>query len=1052
MHIPAFSIYDASAGSGKTYTLVKEYLKIILLSKKPDAYKNILAITFTNKAVHEMKGRVVNSLFEFSKDNPSEKTQQLMQHIEQETNISVKTIQEKSKQIIKYLIHNYAAFDILTIDKFTHKVIRTFAHDLNLSVNFEVSVDSNKLLTEAVELIIDEAGTDPVLTNLLITFATEKADDDKSWDISRDIFEIGKLILNENNREEISHFNEKKIEDFIAIKSKLIAFCKEIETETITLAMQALSLIEKNGIDDSSFPYQTFPKHLNFIVNKDVRAHNHKFIVFDDIKIKVKSKDEQAIITIIPQLLSILEIIYVKFEKKHLYEAFLKNITQLSLLSTLSKKLQEIQKSQNILSIAEFNKIIFEQIQQQPAPFIYERMGERYRHFFIDEFQDTSQMQWHNLIPLINNATSSQDLDGTRGSLMIVGDPKQSIYRWRGGKAEQFIELSNNKNPFNNPDVKLFSLDTNYRSFSEIINFNNTFFKLLSDEFINPDYKNLYANHSHQKTNSQIGGYVNISFVKKHKKNIEFIDDEENTDTVDQYLNAVLDTILKIENSGFSYSDIAILTRKKNHGTTIANFLTQKGIPIVSSENLLLSNCSEVKVLIDILNYIKNEDNLEAKASFLYYFAVNLQSKMPIHDFISEGIQYKEETNFENWLSLFDIRFSFQKLRKKSLYETVEYLIMAIIKPEKQTAYVQFFQDLVLEQDIKRQSGISDFLNYWSLQVDKISIPLPEENNAVKIMTIHKSKGLQFPVVIFPFADEDYSKSPQEKIWLDVNENSLDLNKILVDKSSKVENYGTTASKIYNEKKQEDLLDDINILYVALTRAEEQLHIISSMKIDENENLPNNMSSFFVKYLKTINLFNNEKFNYEFGEFKKLSPNKINFSKTQIIKPIKIKLNPKKIKIAKKESVMWNTTQQKAIEYGNVLHEILSYIETKNDLNLAFLKALENGLITISEKKEFEKIILKIMNHPELEDYFSDKVKILNEKSIIQENGKILKPDRIVINNKNEIYLLDYKTGIPKKEHENQLKNYEIAIKQMGFQVNKKILLYIDQDIQILNV
>src|SRR5574343_1590117 len=209
MQKPAFSIYDASAGSGKTYTLVKEYLKIILLSKKPDAYRNILAITFTNKAVHEMKSRVVESLSEFAKENPSSKALQLMQDIQRETGLSLATITEKAKSIIKNLIHNYAAFDISTIDKFTHKVIRAFAHDLNLPITFEVSLDTDSLLTEAIDAIIAQAGEDETLTQLLVNYTMEKTDDDKSWDISKEIFETGRLLLNENNREEILQLQEK---------------------------------------------------------------------------------------------------------------------------------------------------------------------------------------------------------------------------------------------------------------------------------------------------------------------------------------------------------------------------------------------------------------------------------------------------------------------------------------------------------------------------------------------------------------------------------------------------------------------------------------------------------------------------------------------------------------------------------------------------------------------------------------------------------------------------------------------------------------------------
>jgi len=281
MQRPSFSIYDASAGSGKTYALVKEYLKIILVAKKNDAYRNILAITFTNKAVHEMKSRIVGSLSEFAKDEPSQKAKDLMQDLAKETELSIIQIQTKSQQIIKHIIHNYAAFDISTIDKFTHRVIRAFAHDLGLQMNFEVSVESDNLLTEAVDALIAQAGEDEILTNLLIDFTMEKVNEDKSWDISREVFEMGKLIQNENNREEISHFKDKTITEFVEIKNKLAQACKVLEKENTVFAENALLLIEKNGIDTNSFPYGTFPKHLDYIAKNDAKQNNHKFDTFE---------------------------------------------------------------------------------------------------------------------------------------------------------------------------------------------------------------------------------------------------------------------------------------------------------------------------------------------------------------------------------------------------------------------------------------------------------------------------------------------------------------------------------------------------------------------------------------------------------------------------------------------------------------------------------------------------------------------------------------------------------------------------------------------------
>lgn len=1050
MQRPSFSIYDASAGSGKTYALVKEYLKIILVAPKNDAYRNILAITFTNKAVHEMKSRIVGSLSEFAKDEPSSKAQDLMQDLAVDTELSIIQIKTKSQQIIKHIIHNYAAFDISTIDKFTHKVIRAFAHDLNLPMTFEVTLDTENLLIEAVDAIIAQAGEDETLTKLLIDFTMEKTDDDKSWDISREILETGRLVLNENNRNEITHFQDKSIAEFVEIKAKLSEACKDLEKLTIVFAVEALTLTDKNGIDVKSFSRGTFPNHINSIQQGKFNPKNKMFHEFDDIAINKTAKDRAIIENLIPEFLEILNKVYTAFEKINFYKAFLKNITPLSLLNTVSNELAKIQEEQNVLSISEFNAIIHREIQNQPAPFIYERLGERYRHFFIDEFQDTSEMQWQNLIPLIDNALSGQDDFGVKGTLMIVGDPKQSIYRWRGGKAEQFIELSKDQNPFNNPDKRLEHLDKNYRSYSQIIEFNNDFFKLLSNEFEHLDYKDLYENHSHQKTNDKTGGYVNISFIPK----VETLeDDEEALDKTDLYVLATLNTIQKTLKQGFQYKDIVILTRKRSQGIAIANYLTEQGIPLLSSETLMIQNATEVRFIIHVLKYLKNSSDLESKANFLQYLAQNSQDKLPIHDFIAQGMTLFQETDFENWLMNFDVSLSFQNIRKKSLYEAVETIIAKFLNPKISNAYVQYFLDIVLERDIRNQAGISDFLNFWDKNAEKFSIPSPEGTNAVRIMTIHKSKGLEFPVVIFPFAEEDYTRKPKDKLWLNAEEQDFGLPKVLIDNSSAVEGFGEHAAEVYNQKKQEELLDNINVLYVALTRAEEQLYVISNMNLSNKGEIPkNNMCSFFINYLDHKSGFDDSKLEYEFGIPTKLSSAKQHVDTSKTIPLVTEILNPKNIKIAQREALMWGTYQQEAIAYGNVIHEILSFVKTKKDIDLAITKSIENGLITFAQKELVFNTIQEIVNHRELEICFAEGNEVLNEQTIIRKEGKTIKPDRMVLTKNKEVLLLDYKTGTHNVKYQQQLENYQTAIELMGYKVTKKALIYIGKEIDVVNL
>jgi ATP-dependent exoDNAse (exonuclease V) beta subunit len=1045
----SFSIYDASAGSGKTYALVKEYLKIILSSPKNDAYRNILAITFTNKAVHEMKSRIVGSLSEFAKDTPSSKAQELMQDISVDTRLSIIQIKTKAQQIIKHLIHNYAAFDISTIDKFTHKVIRAFAHDLNLPMTFEVTLDTENLLIEAVDAIIAQAGEDEILTNLLVDFTMEKTDDDKSWDISREILETGKLVLNENNRNEITHFQDKSITEFLEIKKKLAAVCAELEKETVTFGNEAAALIEQKEIDPKSFSRGTFPNHIASIQAGKFNPKNKTFKEVDDIAINKTAQDRELIEAIIPDLLSILSKVYALFEKIYFYKAFLKNITPLSLLNTVSNELAKIQQEQNILSITEFNALIHREIQNQPAPFIYERLGERYRHFFIDEFQDTSEMQWQNLIPLIDNALSGQDEYGDKGTLMIVGDPKQSIYRWRGGKAEQFIELSKDQNPFNNPDKKVTQLEYNYRSYSQIIEFNNSFFKQLANEFQHPDYKDLYENHSHQKVNSKTGGYVNISFLPDTAES-----EEVGVDKTEKYVQATLDTINQVLEKGFEYKDIVILTRKRGQGIAVANFLTEQGVPLLSSETLMIQNATEVRFIIQVLKYLKNSSDIDAKAHFLHYLGLHAQDHLPVHDFIAKGKELVQETEFEHWLLQFNLDLSFQNLRKKSLYEAVEIMVSKFLNPKLRTSsYVQYFLDIVLERDIRNQAGVADFLDFWDKSADKFSIPSPEGTNAVRIMTIHKSKGLEFPVVIMPFAEEDYSRKPKDKLWLNAEEATLGLPKVLIDNSSAVEGFGEDALELYTIKKQEELLDNINVLYVALTRAEEQLYIISSKNLSSKGEVPkNNMCAFFVNYLLEQGVYKEEILEYEFGNLIKLSSEDKHEDSSKIIPSVNEVLNPKNIKIAQREALMWGTHQQEAIAYGNVIHEILSFVKCKNDVDLAIVKAIEDGLIQLGQKEVVYQTIFEIVNHESLINHFAEGNRVLNEQTIIQKEGKIIKPDRMVVTPDKKVFLLDYKTGVPNPKYITQLNHYQNVIEQMGFEVVEKVLIYIGRQIVVSKV
>ncbi|WP_297517002.1 exodeoxyribonuclease V subunit beta [Flavobacterium sp.] len=1047
---PAFNLYDASAGSGKTYTLVKSYLKIILLAPQPDAYRSILAITFTNKAVHEMKSRVVESLSQFAALQPSAKAQDLLEDIAAETGMSTVAIQDKSRLIIKNLIHNYAAFDISTIDKFTHKVIRSFAHELKLPITFEVSLDTDGLLQEAVDAIIAQAGEDETLTQLLVNFTMEKTDEDKSWDISREIIETGKLMLNENNREEIQQLQDKSIEDFIVLKEKLVELRRSMEETAAQEALYILGLLENNGVDLKSFSRATFPNHLKSIAQKNFNTNQKTYREAEAIQINKTASDRALIESFIPEIMSHLTLMYGALEKMRFYNAFLKNVTPLSLFNTLQKKLKVIQEAQNILSITEFNTLIQEQIQQQPAPFIYEKLGEKYRHFFIDEFQDTSELQWHNLIPLIDNALAGEE-NGVPGSLLLVGDPKQSIYRWRGGKAEQFIALGKGEIPFSNKDFARKTLDTNYRSYSQIIEFNNDFFQFLSGKFQHPDYQELYANYSFQKTNSKKGGYVQFEFLPGKA---ESSDDEEVLEKDDLYLEALVNTIDQIRLQGFAYRDIAILIRGNKKGALIAQYLTEKQLPIISSESLLLAASAEVRVLVASLRFLNNAKDQEAKANVLYYLACHF-NPTHVHECIAEGMAKTLETDWERWLSTrfgstFS-HFSLQNLRKKSLYEVVEYVSHLFIPPSKHHAYVQFFQDVVLEHDLRKQAGIADFLAFWERQAPKLSIASPEGNDAIRIMTIHKSKGLEFPVVIFPFAEEDFSRNKHDKLWLDLPDAALGIPKALVTKNKEVETFSPEAAAVYTQRKEEELLDNINVLYVAMTRAEEQLFVISAENRTNKGELPSNLSSFFLSFLESKG-YRLEQGKVSFGNPLRLStPDDLGIT-SMLIPKVEALFSPSNIKIAQRESLMWNTKQGDAIAYGNLVHELLASVATMRDIEMVLAKAIEEGVLATSQRDLIQQTLLSVVTHPELDEFFSEKGRVYNEQTFLLPHGPVFKPDRVVVFDDQTAVLLDYKTGSHKDTYRAQVEGYQTAIEAMGWKVRKKCLVYIGEHVEVVHL
>ncbi|QLE00967.1 UvrD-helicase domain-containing protein [Galbibacter sp. BG1] len=1038
-----FQIFNASAGSGKTFTLVKKYLSILLGSNNLDAFKQVLAITFTNKAVNEMKERILKNLHEFSNEGILAEPTPLFSIITEELQIPSEELHRRSKKVLTRILHNYAFFDIVTIDKFNHRLLRTFAFDLKLPTNFEVSLDEEALYNEAVDNLVYQAGENELLTEVLINFALEKADEDRSWDITRELREIAKLFSKEEYLDHVKALENKSLEDLKKLGNNLKKMIAQQEKIILNCAENLLKTFEGKGLERLDFKSGWLYDRLkNIVAGKFDHSWDAGWFTNIDseplyaAKISKNHPDKAEVMDALrPQIAS--EIIKIKNEISQLefLQNFYQNLVPLSLLNAINSEVQKIKQDRNLLLISDFNQLISSAIAKQPAPFIYERIGEKYKNYFIDEFQDTSTMQWENIQPLVSNALDTELPGGKTGTLMIVGDAKQAIYRWRGGKAEQFIDLYNEKSPFQ-AKLTVENLPKNYRSNDEIVSFNNHFFQHISQFLNNKTYRDLFENHSQQELNGNKGGYIDFTFIDKSEN-------DENDE--DLYCVETLEKIKNTIENGFSYEDICILTRKKADGIQIANFLSEHKIPIISSETLLLKNDKKVAFIVDLLMYFNQPKDLEIQLRILRFMAD--KNSVPNYDAF-----------FRTYLSKMDSLFTEEGFNptyflQLPFYNAIEYAINCFKLAEESEAALQFFLDEILDFSQKNTDSIFDFLNHWEQKKDSLSIVAPASLNAVQIMTIHKSKGLEFPVVIYPFADTDIYKEKNFKIWFPVAKELFGIEQALFSRKKVIQNINETGKNLIEAYEQKQELDQLNILYVALTRAVSQLYIICKRDINakEVENVKT-FSGLFISFLRDQGKWRETENHYTIG-----TP-KTEFLKTRSLQKKSANIPfisnssfGNSFQFVTKAGSLWDTKQQKAIDKGNVYHHLLASIVYEHDIEITIENAINNGLIASSEKEEYSGYLEKLINHTELQQYFTQEYEIYNEREIITSEGNLLRPDRFVVQEGNAV-IIDYKTGIPSERHAYQIEGYVKALEQMGYTVNKKLLVYINDNIQLINV
>lgn len=1001
----------ASAGAGKTHKLTGEYIS--LLFEQPKAYRHILAVTFTNKATDEMKQRILQELYALSVQGGKS---EYLDDIKKQTSLSEGQIRQQAKKILVSILHDYSAFYISTIDKFFQMVMRSFARELGRMATYEVELDVDSVLSASIDKMFTdlEDADNAQLLEWLINFSLDEVDNGETWNIKGKIGKLCKEIFSENFK---LIKNKSKADLSTAevgeLKNYLLQVVDSAQKQLLELVKQGLECMQESGLTVTDFkggsrsPFTYFTKSANLKKGILVPADSF-FKLPDNIDAWCKKSDLAKISGVYSSLNPIVSQICDFFSPYGLFcsystaNAILDNVNILGILSDVYSRILEHCKEKNIILISESTELLNKLIDGSDTPFIYEKIGTTFNNYMLDEFQDTSQMQWNNFYPLISNS-----LDNGKYNL-IVGDVKQSIYRWRGSNWN--ILAKQIKEQFREDQIVYDPLEENWRSGEEIINFNNSFFKYCA-EAVQAKYsseqgqiKEIYSKLEQKLPNKKKGtkGYVKVQFIPESDR--EFT--EEALECLDLEIKDLLDR-------GYSLSDIAILVRKNKEGADVANFLMEKGYDVVSGDSLFISSSKAVVTVVNILRQLDNPDS-GMLGVYKKYMNIPLVSN-------SKG---------------------------DSLYQLCETIIRETLddKQKQDIAFLQAFLDLVLTHTLKEGTNISEFLRWWDdVGVNK-TISAPEDIDAIKIMTIHKSKGLAFGVTIIPFMKGalEHSNFTAPILW---NEFSYisggDSEKTVavpVKYSSALQ--ATQFAESYLSEKLSTYVDAINTEYVAFTRAKKELIVIApepEVKKDGTR-AQKTVSDILFAYCEE-KMDNNC---YKIGEPLQAKHKGENISKFMVDNPF---ICAKHTDTMKSALGSGSVTEGETIrEYGIAMHYVFSLITNSLCVEDAVKQAIDYGVADCTYDELLE-MVNKALESVKEYDWFNPKYKVYNECTIINTDGNIKRPDRVITLNDCAI-VVDYKFGTFNKDslqlegYKKQVRNYKNLLERMGFESVKGFLWY----------
>lgn len=1073
------TVYSASAGSGKTFTLAVKYIELLI--ERPENYRSILAVTFTNKATDEMKLRILSQLYGLANNLPD--SEDYARKIEADFKemgkpVSRQTISRNAKTALGYLLHNYNYFRIQTIDAFFQSVMRNMARELNLNANFKLSLNDAQVEEKAVDDMIDGLTPKSDVMKWIVEYISDNISQDKNWNVIGAIKKFGMTIFNDKYKEHEAGLNEvfRHPDFFKNFETKLRSIMAKAEKDSRAIYDSYLKTLEVNGTEPKDFKsgtrgacgyFEKFGKGIKDMA-KNSATHYNKTAqnASQDIGAWIKKADLgsplETVAHTLMQLLNAAEEqrgILLKNYKSA--DATLKHISELRLLGHIKDKVDEMNAIANRFQLSDTQSLLNAMIGTSDAPFVYEKIGSQINHIMIDEFQDTSLSQWKNFKVLLEDCMAQQS------SCLIVGDVKQSIYRWR---SSDWRLLNNIEDEFGNDQIKLEPLDTNYRSDANIIKFNNLFFEKAAEaEFIDyaetfPSINNIFKGESliqkisPKKNSQQHRGHVEITLLP-------------NADYRQQTKERVRDQIAWLIANGVSQKDIAILTRSNSNIADIGEFLMTEmpELTLVSDEAFVLEASLAVRTIITSLQVMANEDDKLALATLARYSQVINGNDNPALKILNA---------IDNLDSLLPSKFRKAErnaLATKPVFELTETIadIFNLGNLKNEAAYLSKFFDTLANFISDYPTTLKDVITEWDENMHKTPIE-SDKVDGIRMLTIHKSKGLEFDNVIIPFCD--WRMESNDLFWVSPQVEPYNALPLVPVEFSKKSLEGTIYEADYNEEHVQNLVDNMNLLYVAFTRAGKNLFVYGrNPESKGNSGMPNRSMILPVAIEAVISSGELPECTYEesdeiktfsFGDIvisgrkaEKVSENVF----LPVIENISIAENENKKQTAaitfrqsnkSREFVAADDDEiedeQKAyIKTGTILHRIFSTIETSDDIDKALTMLEQEGELYSNDttKEKLVAMLQKRLESPKIKEWFSPGWTLFNECTLLYVDpvsGKTIsrRPDRVMTNGE-ETIVVDFKFAAPKDEHHIQVAQYVKLLTDMGYTNVKGYLWYV---------